>query len=209
MTSEKQPEKLSPNLSKFRPKRLRRKSRVLSQIEIETMLATPINNRERIFINLLVYTGLRISDIVTIRVENVDVKLKLIRLKQIKTEKDVLIPLSDRFLADLKVYLNENLKGKAKGWIFPSPKIYKRAISIRTGEHMLTRMIKRTPLKDITPHDFRATLMTRAGAEGIDNSLMSQSTGTTSKTMDEHYKKFTPEQFRHEWKKLWESYGDK
>ena len=46
--------------TKYRPHRLRRESRVLSQIEIDTMLATPINNRERIFINLLVYKGLRI-----------------------------------------------------------------------------------------------------------------------------------------------------
>jgi len=64
-------------------------------------------------------------------------------------------------------------------------------------------MVIRVSLKDITPHDFRATLMTRSGNEHIDTGLMSGSLGTSSGTMDAHYKKFTPEFIRKEFSKLW------
>lgn len=186
-------------------KRTRRKSRVLSNDELKRFANIASDNREVVLAGLFLHTALRRSDVANFKVKYIDFLTKSVKLIQIKTKKAYEHELPDAFLKDMRVYLNTDLKKSRSKYLFPRLKgDDSKPISERRLSYIIRDMCQRAGLMDATPHDFRATFMTRSAKLGIDESLLGQATGTSSSTIQQHYKQFTPEERRTQISRLWE-----
>ena len=87
-----------------RPKKL---PTILAADEVSRLFAAAANDRERTLLRTDYALGLRISELVALRLEDIDAARGVVIVRQGKGAKDRLVPLSPRLL--------EELRGKEKG----------------------------------------------------------------------------------------------
>lgn len=183
-------------------RRKRRKARQLDDWEIEKLLEAPENLREDIILSLFINTGLRISDVSQILIENIDLEGGIIYIpEQEKTEQPAFAPIPPLLARDIKYHIG-SLRRK-KGYLFPSP--YRKGDHL-TGEqirNIIVEIAKRAECKDVLPHDFRKTFINRSAAMGVPSSLTSFASGTAISTMQKHYLAPTIDQLRNQIQKVW------
>jgi len=91
---------------------------VLSMEEMKQLLNTPVLIREKIMFGLTYDTGMRISELVSLQIRDVDLHRNVIHIRQSKNKKDRYVPISSHAVRGIakhisinnpKVYLFENL----------------------------------------------------------------------------------------------------
>jgi integrase/recombinase XerD len=108
------------------PKLPQRLPKVLSLEEVERLLqapdlSTPLGFRDRTMLEVLYATGLRVSELVRLKIENLNLNLGLVRVFG-KGEKERLVPLGEIALEYLTHYL-QNIRplfegSKSRGYLF-------------------------------------------------------------------------------------------
>lgn len=93
------------------PKRRRPLPRVLAEREVEALLASPDlrdprGRRDRAMLELLYATGLRVSELCTLRLRQVDLRRGLVRVIG-KGSRERVVPVGSKALAALKDYLDD------------------------------------------------------------------------------------------------------
>jgi integrase/recombinase XerD len=103
-----------------RPKRALRLPNVLSREEIKMILESPRNLKHRTMLCLIYSCGLRRSELLHLKLSDIDSKRNLVHVRQAKGRKDRVVPLSEKILEMLreyykafrpKLYLFEGQKG--------------------------------------------------------------------------------------------------
>jgi len=139
------------------PRRPKRLPVVLSKEEIRTLLSSTRNLKHRTVLMTLYATGMRVSEVTRLRVEDIDSKRMVIRVRQAKGMKDRYVPLSPTLLIALRSYWK---KYRPKGALFASQLTH---ASLTTGSVMrICREAKnRAHLsKPVRPHTFRHSFAT-------------------------------------------------
>lgn len=95
--------KLNPELV-HRPKREKILPNVLSKEEVKLILDALPNIKHKAMLSLIYSCGLRCSEILHLKPENIDSIRKLVIIKQAKGRKDRVVPLSDKILVLLREY---------------------------------------------------------------------------------------------------------
>ena len=144
-------------------------ARILSQKEIKDifkLLATP---RDKAMFALGIYTGLRVSEIVTLRANqlfteagNVRHVLKVKRKKKKNTVYSD-IPVHEKLKKILADYYDQ---GKFETWLFPSEASASGHLTRAAAHNILTKAFEPLGLDDASTHSMRRTcltLMSRAG----------------------------------------------
>jgi len=105
----------------FLPPRKRswRLPEVLSQKEVERLLLAAIKLRDRCLLMTAYATGLRVSELVRLKVSDIDSQRMMVRVEQGKGRKDRYTILSQRLLCELRLYWKEH---RSKSWLFPNRK---------------------------------------------------------------------------------------
>jgi site-specific recombinase XerD len=93
---------------------------VLSVEEVEQLLDAPSNPKHRILLRTAYATGLRVSELVRLQVNDIHSQRMLIRVDQGKGRKCRYTLLSPRLLAGLRDYFR---MARPQTWLFPSPLI--------------------------------------------------------------------------------------
>jgi site-specific recombinase XerD len=137
---------------------------VLSPEELQRFFAVIRNVKHKAMFMTAYGAGLRVSELVSLRVEDVDSSRMVIRVRQGKGQKERYAKLSTHLLSVLRDYYRED---KPNGLLFPS-----RTGKPMTGTafNMITDYLRRRSglAKNVTPHTFRhsyATHMLDAGAD--------------------------------------------
>ena len=78
---------------------------VLSKKEIQSMIDTTMNLKHRLLIELLYSSGLRVSEAVKIKIEDIDIEERIARIRKGKGKKDRLVIISNKLIKDLRKYL--------------------------------------------------------------------------------------------------------
>jgi len=99
------------------PKRAKRLPVVLSKEEGLRVFSSIRNLKHRTVLMTLYATGMRVSEVVRLRVDDIDSKRMLIRVRQAKGRKDRYVPLSPTLLETLRRYWK---KYRSRGALFPS-----------------------------------------------------------------------------------------
>lgn len=146
------------------PKIQRNPPAVLTKDEIKSLIDACFNDKSRLLILLLYSSGLRVSECLKMRVEDLDFKEKVCLVKQGKGKKDRVTVLSGTFAEQLKKYLNK--EGIEEGAIFmnKSGEIF----SVRNAQKIVSSAAKRAGIKKIvTPHKLRHSFATHLLDAGV------------------------------------------
>lgn len=112
-------------------------------------------------IRLLLYTGCRLSEILRLRWENVDLERCTATLLNTKTGRDRIIPLSPPAVAELQLIL-----GNGSPWVLPMITDPSRPFCKDTMEGAWQRIRAHAGLDDVRLHDLRHTVGTYAAQTG-------------------------------------------
>ena len=100
-----------------RGRRAHRLPHVLSREEVQRLLSIPQNRKHRVMMLTAYATGVRLNELVHLRVSDIDSDRMVVRVDQGKGARDRYTVLSPRLLVALREYWRES---RPKTWLFPS-----------------------------------------------------------------------------------------
>jgi len=154
-----------------RPRKARRLPEVLSKKEISLILAQIENKKHFAIVSLIYSGGLRISELLNMKIKDIDSKRMLIMIRQGKGNKDRQVMLSQKMLSILREY-----------YMFYRPKNFLFEGQLQEGEpenlskpyssQSVQKIIKRATnsagiLKHVTPHTLRHSYATHLYEAGV------------------------------------------
>jgi len=167
-----------------RPKKDKKLPVVLSQEEVTLILSSVPNIKHKAILMLIYSAGLRVGEVVKLKVEDIDSDRKLIHIKGAKGRKDRYTILSDVALAVLKQYME---RYKLLKWLFPGQALEKR-ISTRTVQTIFKQAKEKAEIKkDISVHCLRHCFATHLLESGIDLRYIQELLGHQSSKTTEIY----------------------
>lgn len=108
---------------------------VLSKEELDLLFRNTANLKHRMILMTTYSAGLRVSEVVSLKVDSINGKRMMIRIDQGKGKKDRDVPLSPRLLEELRSYWK---KYHPQTWLFPSVPHASSHISIATAQKVYT-----------------------------------------------------------------------
>ncbi|MCG8518264.1 site-specific tyrosine recombinase XerD [Marinobacter sp. CA1] len=164
-----------PTLRIDSPRQPQRLPDALSEEEVEALLSEPdveipLELRDRAMLEILYGCGLRVTELVTLRVDQVNLRQGVVRVTG-KGGKDRLVPLGEEALDWLLSYLNQGrdvlLKGRASDDLFPGNRAC--AMTRQTFWHRIKRYATRAGIhKPLSPHTLRHAFATHLLNHGAD-----------------------------------------
>jgi hypoxanthine phosphoribosyltransferase len=134
--------------------------------EKQILEATTVNHH-RLTILLMLDAGLRVTEVITLKWEHCDFRLKKITVKSLKKKritKDAnrIIPLTNRLYETFINQANSKKVEELKGYIFPSNKTKSGHTERNSVNMFCNRLQEKLPsVSHINPHKFRHTFATR------------------------------------------------
>ena len=167
-----------------RPRKDKKLPVVLSKEKVSKILSAVSNIKHRSILMLTYSAGLRVSEVVKLKPEDIDSDRKLILIKGAKGRKDRYTTLSNVALETLRTYYKSV---KPKDWLFPGQK-KGRHISTRTVEKVFEDVIKRVGIKkDVSVHSLRHSYATHLLEGGTDLRYIQELLGHKSSKTTEIY----------------------
>jgi site-specific recombinase XerD len=167
-----------------RPRRERRLPTVLSKAELRRFLAAVRNPKHLAILSIAYSAGLRVSEVVRLRLDDLDRERGLLRVRGGKGRKDRITLLSGTALSLVDAYLEKVAPGR---WLFPGA---------RPGSHLTARSVQQVTAvarrragiaKSITPHVLRHSFATHLLESGTDVRLIQELLGHASVRTTEIY----------------------
>ena len=167
-----------------RPQQDRRLPVVLSAKEIIRILNSEINPKHRLLLMLVYSSGLRVSEVVSLKKEHIDLERQAIYIKLGKGRKDRYTMLSEKaaqYIKDYYKYL------EIKNWIFPGQPASKH-LTVRSAQKIFDKAIRHSGIqKKITIHSLRHTFATHLLENGTDIRYIQSLLGHSSIRTTERY----------------------
>jgi len=147
------------------------------------------NFADMVLIKTLFYTGVRVSELVAIRLDEVDVERCQIRITQGKGSKDRLVPFPHAFRELLALHM-EQMRKRGATYLFES--VRKHQYTDRGVRKMLARYATQAGItRSMSPHKWRHFLFTWLKKEGIDDALIQPYSGHATRQSLEIYSKLS------------------
>lgn len=147
------------------------------------------NSQDLLIIKTLLYTGARVTELINMKLSDIDFQRCQIRINSGKGDKDRIVPFPEQFKEVLALHA-ENLKGKGATYLFESS--WKKPYTDRGIRKILERYAQDAGLnKTISPHKLRHFLFTWLKKQGIDDALIQPYSGHTSRQSLEVYSRLS------------------
>jgi len=138
---------------------------VLSTEEIINILGKIKNPKHRLLLMLVYSSGLRVSEVVALKKEHIDLSRRVIFIKLGKGRKDRYTMLSDKAADFIKQYYEQY---KIDKWIFPGQSGVKH-LTIRSAQRIFENAVRGAGItKEISIHGLRHTFATHLLENGTD-----------------------------------------
>ena len=193
----------NPFLLVSSPKKEKRIPKFINYNNMEEILNVPNiktkeGQRERVILEVLYASGVRVSELVNIKLEDIDFGNKNILIFG-KGSKERLVSFGDYALEYINLYLKEGrnllLDGVKSDYLIVGKKSEK--LTTRRVEQIIDDIIKRTSIKlNITPHMFRHTFATHLLDNGCDLLVVQELLGHASLSSTEIYTHVSNEHLR-------------
>ena len=166
--------------------------KVISLEEVQAIINNTNNIKHKCIVSLLYSAGLRRSEILNLKLEDIDSKRMVITVKHGKGNKDRLTILSPSVLKDLRTYFK---KWKPKTYLFESPN------GKRYSPESVVKIIKNAAkkakiMKNITPHMLRHSFATHLLENGTDLRYIQVLLGHNSSRTTEIYTQVATNQLK-------------
>lgn len=158
---------------------------------------TPLNQRDKLIIELLYATGLRVSELVNIKIKDMDIKEKIIKVLG-KGSKERIVIYNNHTSEALNKYLNDGyneLNKKNSGYLIINKNGDK--LSERYVRNIINKLVRKAGLNiKISPHTIRHTFATDMLEEGADLVTVKELLGHESLNTTSIYTHITNEQIK-------------
>ena len=148
-----------------RPRHDKRLPMILDKTEISKILRMERNPKHRLLLTLVYSSGLRVSEVVALKKENIDMSRQVIYIRQGKGRKDRYTLLSKKaadFISEYCSFYN------IQTWLFPGQHAT-RHLTIRSAQHIFDKAARRAEIsKKVSIHSLRHTFATHLLESGTD-----------------------------------------
>ena len=147
------------------------------------------NMQDMIIIKVLLYTGIRVSELIRVKLDDVDLTRCQIRIVAGKGKKDRQVPFPKSFRETLAMHMSNALKSMYT-YLFESS--WKKPYSDRGIRGMLEKYSEIAGMAhNVSPHQLRHFLFTWLKKKGIDDALIQPYSGHESRQSLEVYSKLS------------------
>jgi len=147
------------------------------------------NTQDLLIVKTLLYTGARVSELVNIKLSDVDFKRLQIRIESGKGGKDRMVPFPESFKEILAMHVND-MKVCGATHLFESS--WKKLYTDRGIRKILQRYATAAGLtKTISPHKLRHFLFTWLKKQGLDDAMIQPYSGHASRQSLEIYSRMS------------------
>ena len=148
-----------------RPKKERKIPSVLTKEEVKNLINSLNNEKSKLMISLIYAGGFRVSELVNLKINNLDFNEKIGHLRQAKGRKDRIFNIPDFLFDSLKKQV-ESQKALNQEYLFSGPN---GKLSARNIEKIVSLATKKAAIqKSIHPHTLRHSFATHLLEDGID-----------------------------------------
>ncbi|RME52176.1 integrase [Candidatus Woesearchaeota archaeon] len=166
---------------------------VLSKEEISRILSVLPSMKSRLLVMLLYGSGLRVSECVHVKVEDLELEQRIGWVREGKGKKDRMFIMSKETVQLIRRFVQK--KGIEKGFLFQGKN--GRAMTARSVQAVLKRAGARAGLlKPVTPHKLRHSFATHLRESGVDLRIIQELLGHSSIQTTEIYTKVSSEEKR-------------
>ncbi len=160
------------------PKRSRKLPTYLNEKEMSEILKTAKENiRDYTILLTLAYTGLRVSELSSLKIEDIDFYENFVHVKSGKGDKDRLVAVDKNVVISIKDYLSK--EKRTDGYLFISQKGSR--ITPTHVERLVKFYARKAGIKKkVTPHTIRHTFATTLLRNGADIRFIQQILGHSS-----------------------------
>lgn len=147
------------------------------------------NIKHMILIRVLLYTGIRVQELVNIQLSDLDFDRCQIRINQGKGAKDRIVPFPTHFRETLMLFANTE-KNNGAIYLFESNR--KKAFTTRGIRKILAEYATEAGMQQsISPHKLRHFLFTWLKKQGVDDALIQPYSGHETRQSLEIYSKLS------------------
>jgi integrase/recombinase XerD len=166
---------------------------VLSPDEVLRLFEAATTRRDRVLLQTAYACGLRLGELLHLRVTDIDSGRMVIHVRQGKGNKDRLVPLSQRLLDDLRRYWQQY---RPTTWLFPGA-FADRPLTASNVQRRCQRLVARAGIsKPATPHTLRHSYATHLLEAGVDVVTLQKLLGHRDLSTTAHYLHLTTERLR-------------
>ncbi len=159
----------------------------LTKDEVKKMIVSTQNSKHRCIIKILYGGGLRLSELLNLKLEDINSENMLILIRKAKGNKDRLVMLSQSLLEDLRIYYKEY---KPKAYLFEGQN--NGMYSEKSVQNVVKAAAQRAGIrKKVTPHTLRHSFATHLLEAGTDIRYIQQLLGHKSIKTTEIYTHIT------------------
>ncbi|QTL97818.1 tyrosine-type recombinase/integrase [Iocasia frigidifontis] len=175
-----------------RPKKKKRLPKVLSLNEIKKVIQITHNLKHKTILVFIYSSGLRVSEVVKIKMNHIDIERKMLRVPQSKGKKDRYTILSDTALLYLRAYRS---KYKIYEWLFPGRG--EKHLSVRSVQKIFKKAVSKANIKkDVSVHSLRHSFATHLLENGTDIRYIQEFLGHKSTKTTEIYTHVSKAQYK-------------
>ncbi len=154
------------------------------------------NIQHMVMIKTLLYTGIRVSELINVKIIDIDFNRCQIRIHG-KGGKDRIVPFPLSFREVLSFYVTQI---QEKRWIYLFESSWKKPYSDRGVRKILTRYTQVAGIKcSVSPHKLRHFLLTWLKKQGIDDALIQPYSGHESRQSLEIYSRLSIQEAQKEY----------
>lgn len=147
------------------------------------------NVRHMVLIKVLLYTGIRVQELVNIKIADIDFDRCQIRINQGKGSKDRIVPFPRPFRETLMLFANTE---QSKGAVYLFESNRKKAFTTRGIRKILADYATEAGMEQsISPHKLRHFLFTWLKKHGVDDALIQLYSGHETRQSLEVYSKLS------------------
>ena len=160
---------------------------VLSSTEIKRLINAIANSKHRLLISLAYGAGLRVSEVVRLRVQDISLDELTIHIKQAKGRKDRITLFPEKLHNDFLILLKER---EPKTYVFLSQRGGR--LTTRTAQKIFTKaLIKASITKPATFHSLRHSFATHLIENGVDIRYVQELLGHSNIRTTQQYTQVT------------------
>jgi len=147
------------------------------------------NMQHVVMIKTLLYTGIRVTELINVKIRDVDINSCQIKVNQGKGKKDRIVPFPRSFKEVIAIHIESALK-KDNTYLFESS--WKKQYSDRGIRKILEHYTREAGIeRSISPHKLRHFLFTWMKKQNIDDALIQPYSGHDSRLSLEIYSKLS------------------
>ncbi|WP_373496783.1 site-specific tyrosine recombinase/integron integrase [Aquiflexum sp.] len=167
-----------------RPKNPRILPHILSKEEVKAILQSHQNVKHRAMLSLIYACGLRRSELLNIKIGDIDSKRGMLLIRQGKGKKDRMVPISEKILELLREYYRYE---KPRVYLFEGEKLGEKYSAGSLQKVLKTSLLKAGIKKPVTLHWLRHSYATHLLESGTDLRYIQELLGHNSSKTTEIY----------------------